>query len=77
MSAPASPSPETRQSPSGQTKPSAERPLISPAGPKQTGNSPPMTAGEDADVYVRFREMNRFAGATNTGAEPPLAPVSE
>jgi hypothetical protein len=25
----------------GQTKPSAERPLISPAGPKQTGNSPP------------------------------------
>jgi hypothetical protein len=23
--------------------------------------NPPMTSGEDADDYVRFREMNRFA----------------
>jgi hypothetical protein len=27
-----------------------------------------MTAGADADVYVRFREMNRFARVTNMGA---------
>jgi hypothetical protein len=29
-----------------------------------------MTSGADADVYVRFREMNRFARVNNMGAEP-------
>jgi hypothetical protein len=29
---------------------------------------PPMTAGEDADAYVCFREMGRFTRATGMGA---------
>jgi hypothetical protein len=28
-----------------------------------------MIAGENADVYVRFQKMNRFAQTTNMGAE--------
>jgi hypothetical protein len=79
MSAPASPSPETRQSPSGQSKPSGERPLLSPAEGKQTGSSPPKPAvrqdrdGRAAIVAMQFRR----SGLRCSSSAPVLSTCDE